>query len=129
VNGRAHDGRTALHYLAHRNDEHGLIDLLLAAGASINAESCHGETPSSTAITHNSHRALHLLLERWSEYSECPRLKGPNLWLLTAKYADIESIGLLTATDHLRLECDIKHNLGDHMKILRARSDADEKLV
>jgi ankyrin repeat protein len=128
LNNCAFDGRASLHHTA-RRDDYELMTMLLDAGASIKIESRYGETPLSLAITHNSHRALHLLLERWSEYSECPRLKGPNLLLLTATFADVETIDLLTATDHLRLEYDVKYSLDDHMKILRARSDADEKLI
>jgi hypothetical protein len=52
--------------------------------------------PSSTTTL------LKLLLERWFEYNECPRLTGPNLLEIVARYADVETMLLLTAEEHLR---------------------------
>ena len=124
----APDGRTSLHDTAKRDlAERALI--LLEAGAAINIESRSGQTPLTTAVTYNSHRVLKLLLERWKEFSECPRLKGPNLLDLSATYADIETMKILTDTDHLRLQYDATYSSAEHLTRLQARPDADEKLL
>lgn len=127
VDARNADGRTALQILA-RRDNIDLMHLLLEAGADLHIESNSGETPLTQAITYNAHRALRLLLHRWHEYSECPRLKGPNLLGLAAAFGDIETMKILTGTDHLRLSYDISYSQEAHIKQLEARPDADEKL-
>ncbi|MCJ1322549.1 hypothetical protein MMC15_007898 [Xylographa vitiligo] len=97
------DGKILLIYIA-RTDNVSFALLLLEYGANINAFSSTGQTPLTTAITFNSHKVLQLLLDRWFEYSECPRLKGPHLLPIVALYADLWSIGILTATDHFKLK-------------------------
>ncbi|KAL8928807.1 MAG: hypothetical protein Q9208_001585 [Pyrenodesmia sp. 3 TL-2023] len=72
------DGTTALIHAA-RKDNANFATLLLEYGADINALSTAGQTPLTTAVIFNSHNVLQLLLDRWFEYSECPRLKGPHL--------------------------------------------------
>ncbi len=122
------DGKTALFHAAQKDDA-SLAILLLENGAAINIASKTGDTPLTTAITHNSHNVLRLFLERWHEYSTCPRLKGPHLLKITALYGDIETIGILSTTDHFRLKYDQKYALGDFTQVLRTREDATEKLV
>ena len=74
--------------------------------ANINATSTLGQTSLTTAITYNSHEVLKLLLDRWFEYSVCPRLHGPHLLQIAASYADIETIHILTNTNHFMLKYD-----------------------
>ncbi|KAL8821216.1 MAG: hypothetical protein Q9191_007356 [Dirinaria sp. TL-2023a] len=121
------DGMTALIHSA-RRDNASFAFLLLEAGANINATSVTGETPLTTAIAYNSHNVLQLLLDRWFEYSECPRLKGPNLLQICALYGDLETMAILAATDHLSLKYDNDYILGDFRTRLNARPDATDDL-
>lgn len=121
------DGKTALFYAAQKDDAM-LATLLLEHGAEINKFSSTGDTPLTTAITHNSHHVLQLFLERWHEYSECPRLKGLHLLKITALYADLKTIDILANTNHFHLVYDKHYALGDFRKTLRDRKDAIDKL-
>ncbi|UKZ94415.1 uncharacterized protein TrAFT101_009287 [Trichoderma asperellum] len=127
VNQAGVDGKTALFHAAQKDDA-SLAILLLEYGAEINMSSSTGDTPLTTAITHNSYHVLQLFLERWHEYSECPRLKGPHLLNITALYADLKTIDILANTNHFRLRYDKNYALGDFRKTLRDRKDATEKL-
>ena len=122
------DGMTALIH-ASRRDYANFAILLLEYGADINAQSTAGQTPLTTAIVYNSHNVLQQLLDRWFEYSECPRLKGPNLLQIVALYADVETMSILSATDHLRLKYDKDYGLSDFLSRLRERPDVTEKLL
>ena len=122
------DGMTALIHASGR-DNASFGTLLLEYGANINATSAAGQTPLTTAVTYNSHNVLRLLLDRWFEYSECPRLTGPHLLQIVALYADIETISILTNTNHLHLKYDSSYALGDFVSRLSKRRDATEKLV
>ena len=121
------DGRTSLLHAA-RTDNSAFALLLLEGNANINAISTAGQTPLTTAITNNSYRVLQLLLERWSDYSDCPRLHGPHLLRTVAQYADLETLAILCKTDHFRLRTDKDYSAGDFELTLRQRYDADEKL-
>ncbi|KAL6900449.1 ankyrin repeat-containing protein [Trichoderma evansii] len=127
VNQAGVDGKTALFHAAQKDDA-SLAILLLEYGAEINMSSSTGDTPLTTAITHNSHHVLQLFLERWHEYSECPRLKGPHLLNITALYANLKTIYILANTDHFRLKYDENYALGDFRKTLHDRKDATDKL-
>jgi ankyrin repeat protein len=127
VNQAGVDGKTALFHAAQKDDA-SLAILLLEYGAEINISSTTGDTPLTTAITHNSHHVSKLFLERWHEYSECPRLKGPHLLNITALYADLKTIDILANTNHFRLKYDKNYALGDFRKTLRERKDATDKL-
>jgi ankyrin repeat protein len=122
------DGKTALFHAAQNNDP-ALAILLIEYGAEINMATITGETPLTTAITHNSHNVLRLFLERWHDYSTCPRLRGPHLLNITARYADLETIDILAHTDHFRLSHDGSYILGNFEKIIRERADATDKLT
>ena len=122
------DGMTGLIHAA-RRDNASFATLLLEYGANINATSAAGQTPLTTAVAYNSHNVLRLLLDRWFEYSECPRLTGPHLLQIVALYADIETMDILISTDHLRIKYDSSYALGDFMSRLSERSDATEKLI
>lgn len=127
VNQAGVDGKTALFYAAQKDDAR-LAILLLEYGAEINVFSSTGDTPLTTAITHNSHHVLQLLLERWHEYSERPWLKGPQLLNIIALYVDLETIHILANSNHFRLKYDGYYALGDFRKTLHDRKDATDKL-
>lgn len=122
------DGKTPLIHAARTNNASFAL-LLLEYGADLNAISTSGATPLTTAITCNSHDVLQLILDRWHEYSTCPRLKGPHLLQIVATYADIKTINTLAATDHLRSMYDKQYTLGDFGSRLRQRPDLTEKLT
>ena len=112
-----------------RTDKVSFAVLLLEYRADINATTILGQTPLTTAITHNSHQVLQLLLDRWSEYSECPRLKGTHLLELAALYADAQTIEILKRTDHFELSYDRGYIAADFASRVRGRWDANEKLI
>ncbi|KAL8758290.1 MAG: hypothetical protein Q9199_001592 [Rusavskia elegans] len=114
---------------AAQKDKADFAILLLEYGANINATTTLGQTALTTAITHNSHRVLQLLLDRWFEYSDCPRLKGTHLLQIAAMYADIETIGILKSTDHFALSYDRSYIAADFATLLHKRWDAREELL
>lgn len=122
------DGKTALIHAA-RTDNASFAILLLEYGADINATSTSGSTPLTTTITYNSHNVLRLILDRWHEYSDCPRLKGPHILQIVALYADLKTMNILAATDHFRLKYDKLYTLGDFRSRLRQRPDLTDKLA
>jgi ankyrin repeat protein len=122
------DGKTALIHAA-RTDNISFAMLLLEYGANINATSLSGSTPLTTAITYNSHNVLRLILDRWHEYSDCPRLKGPHLLQIVALYADTKTMNILAATDHFRLKYDKHFALGDFGSRLLQRPDLTDELA
>lgn len=122
------DGKTSLIHAA-RTDNASFAMLLLEYGANINAKSVDGSSPLTTAITYNSHNVLWLILDRWHEYSVCPRLKGPHLLQIAALYTDLETIRILAATDHFRMKYDNQYTLGDSGNRLRQRPDLTEDLA
>ena len=113
---------------ATQKDKANFAILLLEYGANINATTALGQTPLITAITHNSHKVLQLLLDRWVEYSECPRLQGTHLLHIAAMYADIKTIEILKRTDHFALNYDRSYIAVDFATLLHKRWDASEKL-
>lgn len=122
------DGVTPLLHVARGNSASHAM-LLLEYGVAINVTSEDGRTPLTTAIVYNNHNVLQLLLDRWYEYSECPRLKGPHLLSLVAQYADLRTIAILASTDHLKLKFDKDFVLGDFSTRLRQRTEVTEKLT
>ncbi|KGO77701.1 hypothetical protein PITC_010650 [Penicillium italicum] len=128
VDASGNDGKTALVH-AGRTDNASFAMLLLEYGADINAISADGSTPLTTAITYNSHNVLRLILDRWHEYSVCPRLKGPNLLQIAALYADPQTLRILAATDHFRMKYDNQYTLGDFGNRLRQRPDLTDDLA
>ncbi|KAG8159243.1 hypothetical protein KVR01_010904 [Diaporthe batatas] len=122
------DGMTPLLHVA-RGSSATQAMLLLEYGANINATSKTEQTPLTAAIEHNNHGVLRLLLERWFEYNECPRLKGPNLLEVVAQYADAQTMQILAATEHLRARTDNTYIIEHCFQVLEARTDASEKLL
>lgn len=120
------DGFTPLLHVARGNSAAHAM-LLLEYGADINTTSKNGQTPLTTAIQYNNHPVLRLLLERWFEYAECPRLTGPNLLEIVAQYADGETMLLLTAAEHLRVSKDSSYVLDHYHKVLEERIDFSDK--
>ncbi|OAA52958.1 ankyrin repeat containing protein [Cordyceps fumosorosea ARSEF 2679] len=72
------DGVTPLLHVA-RSSSATHAMLLLEYGANINAKSRSNQSPLTAAIQCNNHAVLKLLLERWSDNQQCPRLEGPYL--------------------------------------------------
>lgn len=122
------DGITPLIHVA-RTDNANFAILLLEYGADINAATANGQTPLTTAITMNSHNVLRLLLNRWSEYSICPRLQGPHLIRTAALFADLETLKILTAADHFRLKYDKSYMPVDLLEQFANRYDSTEKNI
>jgi ankyrin repeat protein len=128
VDGTGVDGNTSLIH-ASRTDNVRFAILLLDYNANINATSITQHTPLTTAITYNSHGVLRLLLERWEEFSTCPRLQGPHLLEITALYADVETVQILAETDHFKLKYDEKYSVRDFAKCLTDRVDVTDELL
>ncbi|KAK3935168.1 ankyrin repeat-containing domain protein [Diplogelasinospora grovesii] len=128
VNTLTAEDKTPLFH-ATRNDNASFAILLLEYGADINATATTGETPLTTAITYNSHNVLRLFLDRWSEYTVCPRLKGPNLLGIAALYGDCETLAILAGADHFRSRHDQHYTLADFKALLRQRVDVTEGLI
>jgi ankyrin repeat protein len=103
--------------------------LLLEYGANINATSRDGLTPLTTSIIYNNYGVLQLLLDRWFEYSECPRLKGPHLLELVALHADLKTMSILGSANHFKLKSDKDYTTGDFARRLRERQNVDQKLI
>lgn len=121
------DGVTPLLHVARGNSAAHAM-LLLEYGADINATSKAGQTPLTAAIQYNNHSVLKLLLERWFDYNECPRLKGPNLLETVARYADVETILLLTAAEHIRSYPDKTYILDHYKEVIDGRNDSSDEL-
>lgn len=122
------DGNTALIH-ASRTDNIRFAILLLDYNDDINAASITQHTPLTTAITYNSHEVLRLLLERWDEFSACPRLKGPHLLEITALYADVATVKLLAGANHFKLKYDPNYSMRDFAKRLTERVDVTKELI
>jgi hypothetical protein len=122
------DGFTPLLHVARGNSAAHAV-LLLEYGANLNAVSKSGQTPLTAAVQYNNHGVLQLLLSRWSEYGECPRLKGPNLLEIVAKYAEVETMMILTAAEHLKARTDDALTLAQHRDSVESRTDSTDKLL
>jgi ankyrin repeat protein len=121
-------GITALIHVA-RTDNSSFAVLLLKSGADINAASKTGSTPLTTVVTHNSHSILRLILERWNEYTDCPRLKKENLLHIVAQYADVETLDILAKSDRLRMSYDRHYALSDFTCLLDKRPDLSQEIL
>lgn len=124
------DGKTSLIHVA-RTDNVEFALLLLEYGADINATSITGETPLTTAIIYNSHKVFRLLLQRWVEYGQCPRLRGAHLLQIVAMYADFETMAILSTAEHFNVRYDTAYgdNSKDYSSVIERRFDATPKLV
>lgn len=122
------DGVTPLLHAA-RGKSVSFAKLLLDYGADINATSNDGLTSLTAAIIYNNHDVLRLLLDRWFEYTECPRLKGPHLLELVIDYADIETMSILTRATHLQIHRDNSYVLEKSAAQLRKRLDLTDDMV
>lgn len=98
------DGVAPLLHVA-RGKPVSFAELLLDYGADIKATSKNGLTSLTAAIIFNNHSVLRLLLDRWFEYTECPRLKGHHLLDLVIDYVGIETMSILTTATHLQQLC------------------------
>ena len=121
------DGVTALLHVA-RGKPVNFAKLLLDYGADINATSKDALTPLTAAIIYNNHDVLRLLLDRWFEYTECPRLKGPHLLDLVVNYADMETMSILTTATHLQIHGDNSYLIENSVARLRKRLDLTDEM-
>lgn len=128
VEARGVDGRTPLLHAA-RGKPLTFAKLLLDYGANINATAKDGRTPLTTTIIYNNHDVLHLLLDRWFEYTECPRLKGPHLLDLVVEHADVETMTIIMNAKHLQLRRDNDYVLERFADQLNSRLDLTDELV
>ena len=122
------DGVTPLIHVSRSKPVH-FAKLLLDYGADINATSKDGRTALTTTIIYNNHSVLRLLLDRWFEYTECPRLKGPHLLDLVIDYADIETMTILTHATHLQIHGDNGYVLEKFISQLRKRHDLTDDMI
>ena len=122
------DGVTPLlHVARNKGARHAII--LLEYGANINATAKDGRTPLTTAITYNNHDILELLLDRWNEYSECPRLKGPHLLDLVTQYGDVRTLQILSSANHLKLRCDNEYVVEGYAQKIRERPGVTQAII
>ncbi|TAQ91647.1 hypothetical protein B7494_g41 [Chlorociboria aeruginascens] len=119
------DGKTPLIHVS-RTVNASFATLLLEYGADINAADITSQTPLTGAVIYNDHNILHLLFDRWSEYSSCPRLRGPHLLETAAVFADLE---ILVATDHFRLKYDKDCVFAHCANRVRDRYDFDDQIL
>lgn len=122
------DGVTPLLHAA-RGKPLSFAKLFLDYGANINVMAKDGRTPLTTAIIYNNHGVLRLLLDRWFEYTECPRLKGPHLLDLIAEYADVETMTILQTAKHLQLRRDSSYVLEESTVKINNRLDLTDDLA
>ena len=122
------DRKTPLIHVS-RTDDASFATVLLEYGADINAADITSHTPLRTAITYNSHNVLQLLLDRWSQYSSCPRLQEPHLLETAAVFADLETLKILVATDHFRLKYNSDYILADCAARVQDRYDVDDQIL
>ena len=122
------DGVTPLLHAA-RGKPVSFAKLLLDYGANINATAKEERTPLTTAIIYNNHDVLRLLLDRWFEYTECPRLKGPHLLDLIVEHADVETMTILTNAKHLQFRRDNDYVLERSAAQLNNRLDLTDAMV
>lgn len=122
------DGVTPLLHAA-RGKPVSFAKLLLDYGANINATAKEERTPLTTAIIYKNHDVLRLLLDRWFEYTECPRLKGPHLLDLIVEHADVETMTILTNAKHLQFRRDNDYVLERSAAQLNNRLDLTDAMV
>lgn len=122
------DGVTPLLHVARKRGAL-YTTILLEHGANINAIARDDRTPLTTAIMFNNHDILQLLLDRWFEYSECPRLSGPHLLDLTALYADAKTIRILSGSNHLRMRYDDGYVLEEFRERIRDRIGVTAEVI
>ena len=129
IEGCGPEGLTALHQVARAGKADRVI-LLLEYNANLNALSKDGKTPLTMAIMYNNHDVLQTLLDRWYQFTVCPRLRGPNLLQIVAECADVRTIEILASANHLKISHDKGYALGAMAsEKLRQRPDGDEKLA
>lgn len=102
VDARSPDGGTPLIAVARSlSAPHAL--LLMETGANLNACAKNGKTALTTAIAHNNHDVLQVLLDKWYKSDTCPRLAGPNPLGIAVEYTDATTLGILASANHFKL--------------------------
>ncbi|KAJ5937294.1 hypothetical protein N7454_004949 [Penicillium verhagenii] len=129
VNGCGPEGITPLHDVARSLGPH-LALLLLEYKADLNVTTRDGRTPITMAIIYNNHEVLKLLLDRWYQYTLCPRSRGLDLLQTVAGHADLETITILAKTPHLKSHRETSANtVISARETLQQRPDKSEDLT
>ena len=129
IEGCGPEGLTALHQVA-RAGKADRVLLLLEYNANLNALSKDGKTPLTIAIMYNNHDVLQILLDRWFQFTVCPRLRGPDLLQIVAEFADLRTMEILASADHLRIHPDKGYALrAKASEKIRQRPNGNEKLA
>lgn len=66
----------------------------------------------ATAIMHNNHDVLRMLLDRWFRYTACPKLRNLDVLHVAAEYADAETLRILIVAGHWGLRADERDTRG-----------------
>ncbi|PGG98599.1 hypothetical protein AJ80_09508 [Polytolypa hystricis UAMH7299] len=135
---RGHTKGSPLNCAARNATDVLLLKSLLDFGADVDSSGVDGQTSLIHAARNNNasfamllldHNVLRLILDRWHEYTICPRLQGPHLLQIVALYADAKTINTLAKIDHIRLKHDNQFAIGDFGNRLRQRPDMTDKLA
>jgi hypothetical protein len=129
IEARSPDGETPLCAVARVNTAaHALF--LMENNADLNALTKDGKTPLTTAIAHNNHDVLRILLDCWSKYGTCPRLIGPNLLGVVADFADVHTIRILSDCEHFQLRGDKQYAMAiKASERIRSRANVSEEVI
>ncbi|KAJ4309116.1 hypothetical protein N0V94_009070 [Neodidymelliopsis sp. IMI 364377] len=129
IEARSPDGETPLCAVARVNTSaHALF--LMENNADLNALTKDGKTPLTTAIAHNNHDVLRILLDCWSKCGTCPRLIGPNLLGVVADFADVHTIRILSDCEHFQLRGDKQYAMAiKASERIRSRANVSEEIV
>jgi hypothetical protein len=129
IEAQSPDGETPLCAVARTNTAaHALF--LMENNANLNAVTKDGRTPLTTAIAHNNHEVLKILLNCWSKYGSCPRLIGPNLLGIVADFADVQIIQILSDCEHFQLRGDKQYAMASKAsERIRSRANAPDEVI
>jgi len=99
-------------------------------GADPNARAKDRMTPLTTALASNNHGVLQILLDRWDQDGAWSGQSALEILNVAAYYADLDSIGMLSATAHLK-HCEDKQNVlaARTSERMRNRPNVSEELV
>ncbi|KAJ4374577.1 hypothetical protein N0V86_007446 [Didymella sp. IMI 355093] len=129
IEAQSPDGETPLCAVARTNTAaHALF--LMENNANLNAITKDGRTPLTTAIAHNNHEVLKILLNCWSKYGSCPRLIGPNLLGIVADFADVQTIQILSDCEHFQLRGDKQYAMASKAsERIRSRANVLDEVI
>lgn len=109
INATDSDQRTALHLAALTlPGDSAIIELLLAAGANLEARDKNGSTPAILAAAHNTAKSFNFLLSKGAKFSQADREKAMKLAI---EHQSKDAISMLMARFDLARPLDAKHPL------------------